>query len=55
MQGVTTVATGNDGGSPRAIGAELAKWTRQGIGTNAVLFIGQGPVRGQVLGMSDAN
>lgn len=54
MQGVTTVATGNDGGSPRAIGAELAKWTRQGIGTNAVLFIGQGTVRGQVMGMSDA-
>ena len=54
MQGVTTVATGNDGGSPKAIGAELAKWTRQGIGTNAVLFIGQGTVRGQVMGMSDA-
>lgn len=54
MQGVTTVATGNDGGSPRAIGAELAKWTKQGIGTNAVLFIGQGTVREQVMGMSDA-
>ena len=54
MQGVTTVATGNDGGSPKAIGVELAKWTRQGIGTNAVLFIGQGTVRGQVMGMSDA-
>lgn len=54
MQGVTTVATGNDGGSPKAIGAELAKWTRQGIGTNGVLFIGQGTVRGQVMGMSDA-
>ena len=54
MQGVTTVATGNDGGSPKAIGVELAKWTQQGIGTNAVLFIGQGTVRGQVMGMSDA-
>jgi len=54
MQGVTTVATGNDGSSPKAIGAELAKWTQQGIGTNAVLFIGQGTVRGQVMGMSDA-
>ena len=54
MQGVTTVATGNDGGSPRAIGAELAKWKRQGIGTNAALFIGQGTVRAEVLGMSDA-
>jgi N-acyl-D-amino-acid deacylase len=54
MQGVTTVATGNDGSSPKAIGAELAKWTLQGIGTNAVLFIGQGTVREQVMGMSDA-
>ncbi len=54
MQGVTTVATGNDGGSPKTIGAELAKWTKQGIGTNAVLFIGQGTVREQVMGMSDA-
>ncbi|HEY8997716.1 MAG TPA: amidohydrolase family protein, partial [Edaphobacter sp.] len=38
MQGVTTVATGNDGDSPRNIGATLAKWQSQGIGTNAVLF-----------------
>jgi len=54
MQGVTTVATGNDGSSPKDIGAELAKWTRQGIGTNAALFIGQGTVRQEVMQMSDA-
>jgi N-acyl-D-amino-acid deacylase len=54
MQGVTTVATGNDGESPAHIGETLAKWTRQGIGTNAVLFIGQGTVRGEVMAMSDA-
>lgn len=54
MQGVTTVATGNDGDSPREIGATLTKWERQGIGTNAVLFIGQGTVRGEVMGMADA-
>jgi len=53
-QGVTTVATGNDGSSPKDIGAELAKWNRQGIGTNAVLFIGQGTVREEVMQMSDA-
>jgi N-acyl-D-aspartate/D-glutamate deacylase len=53
MQGVTTVATGNDGDSPKEIGATLAKWDRQGIGTNAALFIGQGTVRGQVMKMSD--
>ena len=54
MQGVTTVATGNDGESPREIGATLARWQSQGIGTNAALFIGQGTVRNQVMGMSDA-
>ena len=54
MQGVTTVATGNDGESPEHIGETLAKWTRQGIGTNAVLFIGQGTVRREVMEMSDA-
>ena len=54
MQGVTTVATGNDGDSPREIGATLTKWEHQGIGTNAALFIGQGTVRRQVMGMSDA-
>ena len=54
MQGVTTVATGNDGDSPTAIGATLAKWGQQGIGTNAALFIGQGTVRREVMGMSDA-
>ena len=54
MQGVTTVATGNDGSSPLNIGATLAQWNKQGIGTNAVLFIGQGTVRREAMGMSDA-
>jgi N-acyl-D-amino-acid deacylase len=54
MQGVTTVATGNDGSSPVQIGDALHKWARQGIGTNAALFIGQGTVRDAVMGMSDA-
>ena len=53
MQGVSTVATGNDGDSPRDIGMTLDKWKRQGIGTNAALFIGQGTVRDQVMKMSD--
>jgi N-acyl-D-aspartate/D-glutamate deacylase len=54
MQGVSTVATGNDGDSPTAIGATLARWNQRGIGTNAVLFIGQGTVRREVMGMTDA-
>ena len=54
MQGVTTVATGNDGDSPKDIAATLARWSQQGIGTNAALFIGQGTVRREVMQMSDA-
>jgi N-acyl-D-amino-acid deacylase len=54
MQGVTTVVTGNDGDSPTETGATLAKWSQQGIGTNAALFIGQGTVRREVMNMSDA-
>ena len=53
MQGVTTVATGNDGSSPVQIGDALHKWAQQGI-DNAALFIGQGSVRSAVMGMSDA-
>ena len=54
MQGVTTVVTGNDGDSPTSIADTFARWSRQGIGTNAALFIGQGTVRREVMGMSDA-
>jgi N-acyl-D-aspartate/D-glutamate deacylase len=54
LQGVTTTITGNDGAGPIQSGATLAKWTQQGIGTNAALYIGQGAVRREVMGMSDA-
>ena len=54
MQGVTTVITGNDGGGPIQSRAMLAKWSQQGIGTNAALYVGQGAVRREVMGMSDA-
>jgi N-acyl-D-amino-acid deacylase len=54
MQGVTTVITNNDGGGPIDIGKLLGDWTKNGIGTNAAVYIGQGSVRGAVLGMSAA-
>jgi len=54
MQGVTTVVTGNDGGSAQNIGETLSKWDQQGIGTNAVLLAGFGTIRGKVLGATDA-
>jgi N-acyl-D-amino-acid deacylase len=49
MQGVTTVMTGNDGQSPWPIGATLDSWQKNGIGTNAMLFVGFGTAREQVL------
>ncbi len=52
MQGVTTVITNNDGGGSIAISRTLERWTSQGIGTNAALYIGQGSVRGTVMGMT---
>src|SRR5262249_47262225 len=54
MQGVTTVITGNDGGSVLNVGELLSRWEKQGIGTNAVLLAGFGTIRGKVLGPGDA-
>jgi N-acyl-D-amino-acid deacylase len=54
MQGVTTVVTGNDGSSPLDVAKTFREWQRDGIGTNAALFVGEGSVRGNVMGMSDA-
>jgi N-acyl-D-amino-acid deacylase len=54
MQGVTTVVTGNDGQGPIDTGAVLRKWEQQGIGTNAALYVGQGSIRREVIGMADA-
>lgn len=53
-QGVTTVVTGNDGGGKINVGQMLAQMDAQGIGTNAVLMVGHGQIRKQVMDMSDA-
>src|SRR5262249_39066719 len=54
LQGVTTVITGNDGGSVLEVGDLLKKWETQGIGTNGVLLAGFGTIRGKVIGPTDA-
>ena len=54
FQGVTTVVTNNDGGGSIEIGKTLDAWTKDGIGTNAALYVPQGSVRAAVLGMSSA-
>jgi N-acyl-D-aspartate/D-glutamate deacylase/dipeptidyl aminopeptidase/acylaminoacyl peptidase len=54
MQGVTTVIIGNDGRSPLPISKRLDQLQTQGVGTNVVMLVGHGSVRGAVLGASDA-
>ena len=54
MQGVTTVVTNNDGGGPVDVAAQVAEWTKNGIGTNAAVYVGHGSIRRAVMGMSDA-
>lgn len=53
MQGVTTVVTGNDGGGSPHVAKTLDLWQKQGIGTNALLLVGHGAVRHEVLGNAD--
>lgn len=50
-QGVTTVLNGNDGGGSSDTGDTLAMLEKNGIGTNAGLFVGHGAVREKVMGM----
>ena len=51
IQGTTTVVTGNCGGGTPKIAETKAKWSQQGIGTNAVHLIGFGDVRKEVIGL----
>lgn len=47
---MTTVVTENCGSGTFKISETKAKWEKQGIGTNAVLLVGYGTVRHEVLG-----
>ncbi len=53
IQGVTTIVVGVDGmGSPE-LPRELREFERDGMGVNAAFYIGQNPIRTQVMGISD--
>lgn len=52
-QGVTTVLTGNDGSGPFPIAETFERWRKQGIGTNAALFVGHNTVRQLAMGSGD--
>ncbi len=53
FQGITTVVVGNDGDSFFPTSEYKEKYEAHGIGTNAVLLVGHGTVRKQVMGTSD--
>jgi N-acyl-D-amino-acid deacylase len=53
MQGVTTVVTGSDGNSVDDIGAQLAQWEQNGIGTNAAILTGHRNIRRRILGVEE--
>jgi N-acyl-D-amino-acid deacylase len=52
-QGVTTLVEGPDGGSPLPLAPFLDKVAAQGISPNFASFIGQGTIRGEVIGDAD--
>ncbi len=53
FQGITTVVVGLDGGGPPEVADRLSTWARNGIGVNALTFVGHGAIRRRVLGMDD--
>jgi N-acyl-D-amino-acid deacylase len=48
-QGATTVVVNQDGRSPASIAQQKAGYEQGGIGTNAILLVGHGSVRGRAL------
>ena len=50
IQGTTTVRTGSCGSGTYKIAETKAAWEKQGIGTNAVLLVGNIPIRERILG-----
>jgi N-acyl-D-amino-acid deacylase len=49
-QGITTVVVNHDGRSPLPVAEQRASLEKNGIGTNAMLMVGHGTVRGRVMG-----
>jgi len=49
-QGITTVVLGLDGGGPWEVADRLAAWEREGLGVNALTFVGHNAVRREVMG-----
>src|SRR5262245_19044105 len=52
MQGVTTILIGVDGGGSPDVASEAAEFSRRGVGTNLVPYVGFSAVRQRVLQQS---
>lgn len=52
-QGITSVALGLDGFGGGEVAAQLEQWETDGIGVNALLFVGHNAARSEVMGMED--
>ena len=52
-QGITTVALGLDGGGTWEVAERLERWAREGIGVNALTFVGHNEVREAAMGLDD--
>ncbi|MEE2899326.1 MAG: amidohydrolase family protein [Gemmatimonadota bacterium] len=52
-QGITSIVLGVDGGGGGEVAERLQRWTRDGIGVNALLFVGHNAARRAVIGMED--
>ncbi|MDH3269997.1 MAG: amidohydrolase family protein [Gemmatimonadota bacterium] len=50
-QGITTVALGLDGGGPWQVAERLDAWDGNGVGVNALTFVGHNAIRREVMGM----
>ena len=49
-QGITTVVLGTDGGGTSNVAERLDLWRTNGIGTNALVYVGHGSIRREVMG-----
>ena len=52
-QGITSVVLGVDGGGGKEVAARLGRWASDGIGVNALLFVGHNAARRAAIGMED--
>lgn len=52
-QGITTVVMGVDGDGEPGVAARLSAWETDGIGVNALTYVGHGAIRSAVMGRDD--